>query len=117
MLIQRKGMLDQTITKIESRIESASALNDTHRNELLQLLGQLKTEVAQLSKTHKEDAESIASFAEVSAREATRETRNPQLIEHSIGGLESSVEGFEESHPQLVAVVNRIASMLANMGI
>ncbi|HEX4120195.1 MAG TPA: DUF4404 family protein [Verrucomicrobiae bacterium] len=110
-------MLDETISNIQTRIESAPALNDTHRAELLKLLGQLKTEVAQLSTTHHEDAESIASFAEVSAREATRESRNPQLMEHSIGGLESSVGGFEESHPQLVAVVNRIASMLANMGI
>jgi predicted transcriptional regulator len=110
-------MLDETISKIEARIEAAPALNDTNRGELLRLLGQLKTEVAQLSTTHQEDAESIASFAEVSAREATRGSRNPQLIEHSIGGLESSVGGFEKSHPQLVEVVNRIAGMLSNMGI
>lgn len=110
-------MLDETISKIEAHIEAAPALNDTNRSELLKLLGQLKTEVALLSTTHQEDAESIASFAEVSAREATRESRNPQLIEHSIGGLESSVGGFEESHPQLVEVVNRIAGMLSNMGI
>jgi len=109
--------LDETISKIESRIEAAPALNDTNRGELLKLLGQLKTEVAQLSTTHQEDAESIASFAEVSAREAMRGSRNPQLIEHSIGGLESSVGGFEKSHPQLVEVVNRIAGMLSNMGI
>jgi hypothetical protein len=110
-------MLDETISKIEARIENAHALNDTQRAELVKLIGQLKTEIGTLSKTHQEQAESIASFAEVSAREATRETPNPKLIEHSVGGLESSVGGFEESHPQLVAVVNRIASMLANMGI
>jgi hypothetical protein len=31
--------------------------------------------------------------------------------------LESSVGEFEKTHPQLVGIVNRIASMLANMGI
>jgi hypothetical protein len=110
-------MLDETISKIEARIENSGALNDAHRAELLKLLGQLKSEVGELSKTHQEQAESIASFAEISAREATREAPNPDLIGHSIGGLESSVGGFEKSHPALVAVVNRIASMLANMGI
>jgi hypothetical protein len=77
----------------------------------------LRTEIGQISKTHQEQAESIAAFAEVSAREATREERNPQLVEHSIGGLKSSVREFETSHPRLAGVVNRLASMLANMGI
>jgi hypothetical protein len=110
-------MLDETISKIQARIEKSSSYDEARRAELLGLLGQLKTEVGELSKTHREQAESIASFAEISAREATRESRNPELIGHSIGGLESSVDGFEKSHPSLVAVVNRIASMLANMGI
>src|ERR1700728_505672 len=102
-------MLDETISKIEARIENTAAFDNAHRAELLKLLGQLKTEVGELSKTHQEQAESIASFAEISAREVTREAPNPQLIGHSIGGLESSVDGFEKSHPGLVAVVNRIA--------
>ena len=110
-------MLDETISKIEARIDNSTAFDNAQRAELLKLLGQLKTEVGELSKTHQEQAESIASFAEISAREVTREERNPGLVEHSIGGLELSVEGVEKSHPQLVAVVNRIASMLANMGI
>jgi hypothetical protein len=110
-------MLKDTISKIEGRIENSAALDDPHRAELLKLLGQLKTEIHELSKTHQEQAESIASFAEVSAREATRESRNPQTLEHSIGGLQSSVREFEGSHAQLAALVNRIATMLANMGI
>jgi len=110
-------MLQDTISKIEGRIQNAAALDDGHRAELLKLLGQLKTEVTSLSATHGEQAESIASLAEVSAREATRESKNPQVLRHSIGGLQSSVEEFETSHPGLAGVVNRIASLLANMGI
>jgi hypothetical protein len=110
-------MLQDTISKIECRIENSAALDDEHRAELLKLLGQLKTEVTELSKTHHEQAESIASFAEVSAREATRESKNPQVLDHSIGGLQSSVREFESSHARLAGVVNRIATLLANMGI
>jgi hypothetical protein len=110
-------MLHDTISKIESRLQTSAALNESQRAEVLKLLGQLRTEIGQISKTHQEQAESIAAFAEVSAREATREERNPQLVEHSIGGLKSSVREFETSHPRLAGVVNRLASMLANMGI
>jgi hypothetical protein len=110
-------MLQDTISKIEGRIQNSGAVNDTHRAELLELLGRLRGEIATLSKTHQEQAESIASFAEVSAQEATRETKNPETLRHSLGGLESSVGEFEKTHPKLVSIVNRLASMLANMGI
>jgi hypothetical protein len=110
-------MMQDTISKIEGRIQGSRAIDDNHRAELLGLLGELRQEIGQLSKTHREQAESITSFADVSAHEATRTTRNPESLRHSIGGLESSVGEFEKTHPQLVGVVNRIASALANMGI
>jgi len=110
-------MLDDTISKIEGRIKGSGAVSEVHRAELLKLLGQLREEIATLSKTHQEQAESITSFAQVSALEATRDAKNPEALRHSIGGLESSVGGFEETHPQLVGIVNRIATMLSNMGI
>jgi hypothetical protein len=117
-IVNKEGhMLDETISKLQARIENSPSFDVAQRTELLKLLGQLKTEVGALSTTHQEQAESIASFAEISTREATRQARNPELIEHSISGLESSVGGIEKSHPNLVAVVNRIAGMLANMGI
>jgi hypothetical protein len=110
-------MLHDTISKIEGRIRNSDAVNDANRAELLTLLGQLRGEIASLSKTHHEQAECIASFADVSAQEATREVKNPETLRHSIGGLESSVGEFEKTHPQLVGIVNRIATTLANMGI
>ena len=110
-------MLNETITKIEGRIQNSAAINDAHRAELLGLLAQLKTEVAELSKTHRDHAENIASRADLSASAATSEVRNPDTLKQSITDLESSVGDFEKSHPQLVGVVNRFATMLANMGI
>lgn len=110
-------MLHDTISKIENRIRGAGTVNESTRSELLSLLGELRGEIASLSKTHQEQAESIASFAAVSAQEATRQVKNPETLQHSLGGLESSVGEFEKTHPHLVGIVNKIASMLANMGI
>jgi len=110
-------IMKDTIARIEERIRSAGALKDENRAELLDLLAQLKSQIGALSKTNQEQAQSIAGFAQVSAHEATREEKNPKSLKHSILGLESSVTDLEQSHPQLVGVVNRIATMLSNMGI
>src|ERR1700704_589432 len=99
-------MIEDTIGKIESRIEGADAIKEERRQELLQLLGTLKAEVAALSTTHGEEAQSIAGFTQVSAHEATRTEQNPELLKLSLSGLGSSVEGFEQSHPRLVQIVN-----------
>ena len=110
-------MIDETLTKIESRIQTANSVSDDRKRELLQLLAKLKTEVAELSKTHDEQAQSIAGFTQISAHEATRESQNPQLLQLSAEGLRSSAAGFEESHPNLVRIVNAISNMLSNLGI
>ncbi|HEY3276234.1 MAG TPA: DUF4404 family protein [Syntrophorhabdaceae bacterium] len=113
-------MIEETIKKIETRIKKSGqpkGAQDKNAAELVELLAQLKTEVAELSKTHADHAESIAGFAKVSAHEATRQDQNPELLQLSVKGLASSVEGIESSHPNLVELVNRISVMLANMGI
>lgn len=111
------AMIEETIRNIEARIQSSEAIKDERRRELLQLVGTLRTEVAELSKTHSEQAESIAGFAQLSAQEATREQQNPQLLNLSLKGLNTSVQEFEGSHPQLVQIVNTISNTLSNLGI
>jgi hypothetical protein len=110
-------MLEDTIGKIEARIQGAETINEERRRELLELLGTLKSEVARLSQTHGEQAESIAGFTELSTHEATRASQNPQLLKLSLEGLGSSVRGFEESQPRRVRIVNAISSTLSNLGI
>ena len=110
-------MIDDTLGKIEAKIQTADTINDERRHELLQLLGTLKSEVGELSKTHGEQAQSIAGFAEVSAHEATRTEQNPQLLRLSLEGLSSSVRELEGSHPKLVRIVNAISNTLSNLGI
>ena len=110
-------MIQEQIEKIEAKIGSTENLSIETRADLLSLLATLKSEIADLDKTHSEDAESIARFAEVSTHEAIREEKRPQLVEAGLQGLTSSVEGFESSHPNLVQSVNQLAVALSNMGI
>lgn len=110
-------MLHDTLSKIEAKLQNAGTIKDEQKSELLQLLSTLKREIATLSDADGEKAQSIAGFTEISAHEATREEKNPELLKLSLQGLSSSVGGFENSHPELVALVNRIATTLSNMGI
>ena len=110
-------MIEETVGQIEARIQGAESIKDERKRELLQLLATLKSEVAELSKTHAEHAQSITGFTEISAHEATREQQNPQLLKLSLEGLSSSVGGFEKSHPKLVQIVNAISNTLSNLGI
>ncbi len=110
-------MMQDTISTIESRLRQSGSIPDPQRQELLDLLGRLKVEVSHLSQTHREQAQSIASFTEVSTFEATRATKNPESLAHSIGGLQASASEFEVTHPQLAGIVSRLATLLSNMGI
>ncbi|HVR36998.1 MAG TPA: DUF4404 family protein [Methylomirabilota bacterium] len=87
------------------------------KRELLELIATLRQETVELSKQDQEQAESIASFVDLSTHEATRSRQQPALLKNAVDGLSSTVEGFEKEHPRLVEAVNRISYMLANMGI
>ena len=110
-------MIEETISKIEARLKDSGAITEDAKRDLSGLLATLKTEVTALSKTHAEEAQSIAGFAQTSAHEAIREERNPELLKLSLAGLATSVAGFEKSHPRLVQIVNRICTTLSNLGI
>jgi hypothetical protein len=117
MIERQEKMIQNTIAKIEERLRKSESLNEENKSEVLNLLSTLKVEIADLSKTHNEQAESIAGFVDLSTHEATRQEKNPELLKLSIEGLGSSVRGFESSHPKLVNVVNDMCSMLSNIGI
>ena len=80
-------MIEKTISEIEAKIGGAESVSAERKAELLKLLGTLKTEVAKLSETHGEQADSIAGFARLSTHEATRTDQNAELRELSVVAL------------------------------
>ena len=110
-------MIQDRLDKIEQRLKQSNTVKESDKAELLNLLTTLRTEIADLSRTHHEQAESIAGFAELSTHEAMRSEKSPELFNLSIEGLTSSVQDFEVSHPKLVGIINTFCTMLANLGI
>ena len=110
-------MIGDTISKLEGKLQESPSVNPETRQELLNLLSQLKSEITNLSESNAQQAGSIAGHTEFATREAISEESNPEVLKRSLDDLSASVQGFETSHPQLVAVVNRIATTLSNLGI
>ena len=110
-------MIEDRLKKIEEQISAAANIPEESRAELLDVLASLRSEIAALPSNKEDEARSIATFAEASAHEATRSSRKPRLLQAALSGLTESVGEFETSHPDLAAVLNRLATVLANMGI
>jgi len=110
-------MLEDTLKRIDDAVRRVESSDSEHKEELLALLSSLKSEIERLSRTHGEQARSIAGFTDVAAHEATRKERSANLLDHSLEGLALSAKDFETSHPQLVDTINRICTMLARIGI
>ena len=100
------------------RFAARNSISDERKRELLQLLGTLKSEVGTLAKTHGEQAEQHRRFrADLRARGHARKTKSRIAANFPLQGLRSSVDGFEQSHPKLVQIVNSISNTLSNLGI
>jgi hypothetical protein len=110
-------MIPETLSQIEARIRQTSSLTEDNKAELLKLLAALRTEIGDLARTKSDEAHRIAAIAHNSTEAATHDQTNPELVKQSLDQLASAVSGFEESHPRLVEVVNRMATMLARSGI
>jgi uncharacterized coiled-coil DUF342 family protein len=91
-------MIEKLISDLEAKIR-AQIIGEAAKGELLQLLAQLRTEIAALEKTSDD----------------TREKQKE--LQSSVDELRSSMAGFEQSHPKLVQAVNSISNTLSNWGI
>ena len=110
-------MIEETIAKIEAAIKRIDAADLAKKPELMRLLATLKSEVKTLSRTHEDQARSIAGFTEVAAHESLRREKEPHLKKLSLEGLALSVRSFEASHPKMVEAANELCKLLAGIGI
>lgn len=110
-------MIEETIAQIEERIRKSVTISEDRRAELLELVATLKDEVGHVAKSNREAATSIAGHADRSTVEATKEAPDEDELQESLDNLASSVAEFEETHPRLVQVVDRICVTLSNLGI
>lgn len=103
-------MIHEHIEQIEAKLQAAPGMPEQTRADLLAQLAALRAELESLSKSHAGDPR----FEAAPQGEAAEK---PATLEGALEGLTASVEGLETSHPQLTALVNRLALTLSNLGI
>ena len=84
---------------------------------MLKLIGELKVEITDLSKTHEEEANSIAGFTQIAAHEAMRTKKNAGLFKIAQGWFGKICGRVELTHPTLVNTIREISDVLSNLGI
>lgn len=93
-------MIEETISKIEAQIRAAETLSPAERQELDDLLVRLRAEARNL-----DIPDAAPGLAESDdARSALTKLRE-------------NLSGFETTHQQTIGLINRISTILANMGI
>ena len=105
------------IEALETKIKSTSQIDDAIRNDLLDLMRSLKTELADLKEVHPDTAHNIADKTRVSTEQILSSSNKQGELQENIDGLQVTVEEFEVSHPKLVQVINRLCMMLSDIGI
>jgi len=98
-------MVKPLLEQLRSKVEKASGLPDTTKAELLRLVAELESQAARTGSP--KDANTTAVTSPSDSAEG----------QHNLNRLVSSVEGLEASHPDITALVNRIATILGNIGI
>ena len=109
--------MENIFKRIEAELSNSGSMSNEKKLELLNLIQELRQEMAQLSEAHKEDAQSLAFYAESSLREATRQQKSSDIFNHTLEGFSLSAKKFEISHPKLTTIVNNINQILVNIGI
>lgn len=105
------------IEALEKKIESASKIDAKIKEDLLDLMRSLKTELSDLKNINPDSAHDIADKTQVSAEKVLSSDNNKNELQENIDGLQGTVEEFEVSHPKLVQIVNRLCMMLSDIGI
>lgn len=105
------------IEELEKKIESASQIDAKIKEDLLDLMRSLKTELADLKEIHPKTAHVIADKTQVSAEKILISDNKQNELQEHIDGLQETVGEFEASHPKLVQIVNRLCMMLSDIGI
>ena len=86
-------MVKPLLEQLRAKVENAHGLPDNTRSELLKLVADLESQTA--------------------GKAAGDSGGRPPGVDRLI----SVVEGLEASHPDITGLANRIATMLANLGI
>jgi len=110
-------MIEETLRKLEERIQSSKRTGDGTRTELLALVKDLRTEFAAVAETHGEEAAAIAQRAQEATRDGTVRGSGEPTADGRAADVEDALLEFESAHPRMVGIFRSLMRTLADAGI
>lgn len=104
-------MIDETLRKLEAKIQAAPQAKDETKRELLALVAELRGELKTLAKDDDVEARRLAALAGAASSTPDADAQG------ALGELNASVESFEDSHPRLAGALRGICQALERAGI
>lgn len=112
-------MFNEKINAIEEKIKHSQAIDQAGKDELLELLDELNTELTKLenSRANTGRGQDIVGKTGRFAEQVIAGDGETSKVNQAGSELRNSVAEFEVSHPKLVQIINRICIMLSDIGI
>ena len=107
----------ERLLQLEARIHESPDLSPQQKEELLQLLGELKEAMAEESVSPPVHTPGAVCVPDLAVSEGARQDTPQHPVRTAMEDLSTSVQALEASHPELVNTVRTISTVLTNMGI
>ena len=101
-------MIEEKLKRIEDRISQSENMAEENKALVLELLKELKSEIA-------ESSENVGNGLKQNISDIDDDDEG--FIQSAFNDINSTLSEFEESHPKLVQIVNSICTQLSNSGL
>jgi len=103
------------LDNVTQTVKNAQSLPDDKRDELTQLLADLKAALEPIESARQDDTERVVRTAELVATEAAKPKPDKGFLDISIEGLKKAAKTVEDIAPTVLTVASRIATFVAGI--
>lgn len=109
--------IESRLENVNQIIQNAPALNKTESSELIKLISDLKTELAKLPVSRKDDYERVVKSTETIVNELKKEKPNKGFLNATVEGLKEAAKTVSDIAPAIVNISIHIAKFISVLGI
>jgi hypothetical protein len=107
--------IKSTLTNVQQSVGAMSAVDETARQELVQLIKQLSAALEQIPANLKDEAEAVAASAQVLIDNAKVEKPNKTMLQISGDGLKKAAENLAQVAPAVVGIAGQVVAAVMRM--
>jgi hypothetical protein len=108
--------IKSTLDRVFQNVQNAPAIGDDKRQELANLVSELREELAKIPDVRADDADRVAQTAGLVISEATKAKPNRGFLAITAQGLKEAAQAVADIAPPVLAVAAKVAAFVAGLG-